>query len=124
MLAVVLDPLPAVAAPAHDRGKRQRDRQPRAGPHRADRGVRPPEGVRRDRPPGAIALPHRARPVERPLDLPRHQQLDELGMRPGQRHRRAACPPRKQPALGIGSASQTCSGIIPPGLAIAAIAAR
>ena len=96
----LVDLLPAVAAPAHDRGKRQRDGQPRAGPHRADRGVRPPERVRRDRPPGAIALPHRARPVERAVDLPRHQQLDELGMRPGQRHRRSARPPRKQPAFG------------------------
>ena len=54
----------------------------------------------RDWPPPAIAAPDRRRAIERMADLARHQELDVLGMRPGQRHCRTARSAGIKPALG------------------------
>ena len=53
--AGILDHLPAVAPPMHQRRVRQGNRQLRSGGNPADRRVRPPEGLRCLGPPPAIA---------------------------------------------------------------------
>src|SRR3981189_1391239 len=106
----------------HERSARQCDREPSAGIKSLDRSMLPPKGMSNGRTTSLIAPPYGTRTINRAPEMARDHQLDELGMRPDERHPRPGRPPRLEPAARDGSASHTCSGNMPPGLAIAVIA--
>src|ERR1700738_1032409 len=90
--------VPAIAAPMHERSARQCDREPSAGSKCVDRCMRPPEGMSNGRTTSLIAPPYCTRTIDRAPEMARHHKLDELGMRPDERHRRPGRPPRLEPA--------------------------
>ena len=90
--------VPAITAPMHERSARQCDREPSAGIKSLDRSMLPPEGMSNGRTTSLIAPPYGTRTINRAPEMARHHQLDELGMRPDERHRRPGRPTRLETA--------------------------
>src|ERR1700731_5490838 len=95
--------VPALTAPMHERSARQCDHEPSAGIKCFDRCMRPPEGMSNGRTTSLIAPPYCTRTIDRVPEVARDHQLDELGMRPDEWHRRPGRPtPLQAAAPGRG----------------------